>query len=288
MNKQVTLKNGSVVPQIGLGTWMIGDNPAKEKSEINAILTGIKAGMRLIDTAEMYGDGRSEVLVGKALKQYFQQGSRDEVFVVSKVLPWNAGKKNMRNSCVNSLKRLGLDYLDMYLYHWIGNVPMAEVVEGLNALQDEGLIRGWGVSNFDTEDIKRLIKIPGAEHCLVNQVLYHLGSRGIEYDLMDCMTAHNIALMSYCPLAQGGRLSKGIRDNPVVCDIARAHGCTPSQVLLSWNIRNGFTIAIPKSSSPDHIKENGASVSIELSKAELEALDREYPPPTTKLPLDTE
>ena len=288
MSKQVRLKNGAVVPRIGLGTWMIGDEPAKENQEIDAILTGIMAGMRLIDTAEMYGEGRSELLVGKALKRYFKDGGRDEVFVVSKVLPWNAGRKDMRNSCVKSLKRLGLDYLDMYLYHWIGNVPMVEVVDGLNDLQDEGLIRSWGVSNFDIKDMERLLKIPGAERCQVNQVLYHLGSRGIEYDLIDYMTAHDIVLMSYCPLAQGGRLSKGLRENQVVCDIAKARGITPTQVLLGWNIRNGSTIAIPKSSSSDHIKENGAAVNIELTKAELEALDREYPPPTTKLPLDTE
>ncbi|ORT99964.1 Aldo/keto reductase [Anaerovibrio sp. JC8] len=288
MNKQVTLKNGSILPPIGLGTWMIGDEPAKEKQEIEAILTGLRSGMGLIDTAEMYGDGRSEILVGKALDQYFKEGKREDVFVVSKVLPWNAGRKDMRNSCVKSLERLGLDYLDMYLYHWIGNVPMEEVVEGLNALQDEGLIRSWGVSNFDTKDMEKLLKIPGGEKCQVNQVLYHLGSRGIEFNLIDYMNGHGIVLMSYCPLAQGGRLSRGLRENPVVCDIAKAHGVTPSQVLLAWNIRNGHTIAIPKSSSATHIKENVQSAELELTAAELKALDGEYPPPAFKVPLDTE
>ena len=161
MSKTVQLKNGKSVPPLGIGTWMIGEDPAREKQEIEAILTGIKAGMTLIDTAEMYGDGRSELLVGKAVRQYCMEGRREDLFVVSKVLPWNAGKGSMRKSCVNSLKRLGLDYLDMYLYHWIGNVPLKEVVEGLNALQDEGLIRSWGVSNFDTRDMEKLLKIAG-------------------------------------------------------------------------------------------------------------------------------
>ena len=288
MSKTVQLKNGKSVPPLGIGTWMIGDEPTREKQEIEAILTGIKAGMTLIDTAEMYGEGRSEILVGKALKQYFVEGSRDDVFVVSKVLPWNAGKGNMRKSCVNSLERLGLKYLDMYLYHWIGNVPLKEVVEGLNALQDEGLIRSWGVSNFDTKDMEKLLKIPGGDRCQVNQVLYHIGSRGIEYDLIDYMNDHDIALMSYCPLAQGGRLSKGLRENPVVGDIARAHGVTPTQVLLAWNIRNGHTIAIPKSSSAVHIKENAESVDLELTLADIQALDGEFAPPSCKMPLDTE
>jgi diketogulonate reductase-like aldo/keto reductase len=236
----------------------------------------------------MYGEGRSEILVGKALKQYFVEGSRDDVFVVSKVLPWNAGKGNMRKSCVNSLERLGLKYIDMYLYHWIGNVPLKEVVEGLNSLQDEGLIRSWGVSNFDTKDMEKLLKIPGGDKCQVNQVLYHLGSRGIEYDLIDYMNDHDVALMSYCPLAQGGRLSRGLRENPVVMDIAKAHGVTPTQVLLAWNIRNGHTIAIPKSSSAVHIKENADSVNLELTLADIQALDGEFAPPSCKMPLDTE
>ena len=288
MKKQVTLKNGLILPPIGLGTWRIGDDPAMEQQEIGAILTGLQSGMWLVDTAEMYGDGRSERLVGKAIKEFLTQGRREDIVVVSKVLPWNAGKSNIRKSCVNSLKRLGLEYLDLYLYHWIGDVPMEEVVEGLNALQQEGLIRGWGVSNFDIEDMEQLLDIPGGEHCLVNQVLYHLGSRGIEYSLLDYMQAHDIALMSYCPLAQGGRLSRGLRENPVVGSIAEAHGATPSQILLAWNIRSGHTVAIPKSSSAVHIRENGAAAGIELTEAELLALDREYAPPAVKIPLDTE
>ncbi|WP_027406500.1 aldo/keto reductase [Anaerovibrio sp. RM50] len=288
MSKKVQLKNGVSVPSLGIGTWMIGDEPEKETKEIEAILTGIRAGMTLIDTAEMYGDGRSETLVGKAVKEYFKEGRREELFVVSKVLPWNAGRDNMRTSCVKSLERLGLDYLDMYLYHWIGNVPLTEVVEGLNALQDEGLVRSWGVSNFDTKDMEKLLKIPGGERCLVNQVLYHLGSRGIEYDLIDYMKDHDIALMSYCPLAQGGRISRGLRENPVVGDIARAHDATPTQVLLAWNIRNGHTIAIPKSSSAVHIKENAASVNLQLTSEDMKALDEAFPPPSCKMPLDTE
>lgn len=288
MEKMVTLKNGISLPPLGIGTWTIGDEPKKATQEIEAILTGIDEGMTLIDTAEMYGDGRSELLVGQAVAQYMKRGRREDLFMVSKVLPWNAGKDKIRSSCENSLKRLGLDYLDLYLYHWIGSVPLAEVVQGMVRLQQDGLIRGWGVSNFDTRNIDELLSLPEGSQCLVNQVLYHTASRGIEYDLIDRMTRHDIALMSYCPLAQGGRLSQSLRNNAVIADIAHKHNATPAQIILAWNIRNGHTIAIPKSSSPTHVAENAAAVKIELTSEDLAIIDAEFPPPTSKQPLDTE
>ncbi|MBR2143872.1 aldo/keto reductase [Anaerovibrio sp.] len=288
MKNKVVLKNGDSLPPLGIGTWKIGDEPKAEEAEIQAILTGIREGMTLIDTAEMYGDGRSERLVGKVIAQYTKNGARDDLYIVSKVLPWNAGKKKIRHSCENSLKRLGLDYVDLYLYHWIGSVPLPEVVDGLNQLQKDGLIRGWGVSNFDTDDIKELLSINGGEQCLVNQNLYNIGSRGIEYDLIDLMNNNNIALMSYCPLAQGGQQCKELRENSVIVDIANKHNATPTQIILAWNIRNGHTVAIPKSSSPAHTVENAASVNIKLTADDLQKLDKAFPPPLYKQPLDTE
>ncbi|MCR5176675.1 MAG: aldo/keto reductase [Anaerovibrio sp.] len=288
MKKNIRLKNGTNIPPLGLGTWCIGDRPEKAQQEITALLTGIDQGMTLIDTAEMYGEGLSEKLVGKVISKYLQKGNREDLYIVSKVLPWNAGRNKIHQACESSMKRLEIDYLDLYLYHWIGDIPLAEVVEGLNQLQEQGLIRGWGVSNFDTADIKQLLQIPGGENCLVNQNLYHPASRGIEYDLLELMYQHDIIHMSYCPLAQGGRIAKGLQENATIRDIAEAHNVTPSQVLLAWNIRNGKTVAIPKSASANHIMENAAACDITLTPKELEAIDTAYPPPTCKLPLDTE
>ncbi len=198
MKRMVRLANGHTVPAIGLGTWYLGENPATWNKELEALRTGIDTGMTLIDTAEMYGSGRSERLVGEAISGM----NRESLFVVSKVLPQNAGKSRIFSSCRASLKRLGTSYLDLYLLHWRGGVPLSETVSCMEELKKEGLIRDWGVSNFDLEDMEELWQVKSGQKCLVNQVLYHMGSRGIEYSLLPWMESHHVSLMAYCPLAR--------------------------------------------------------------------------------------
>ena len=282
MKRIVKLKNGAEVPALGLGTWYLGDDAGRRAREIAALRTGIEKGMTLIDTAEMYGGGRSERLVGEAIKGT----ERGRLFIVSKVLPDNAGRRGIFRSCEESLKRLGTDYLDLYLLHWRGSVPLAETVECMEKLERDGLIRGWGVSNFDTDDMEELRRIKGGDGCLVNQVLYHAASRGIEYSLLPKMMERGVALMAYCPLAQGGSLRRGLFRSRALNDIAARRGATVAQILLAWAIRGGNTVAIPRSSSPDHTAENAGADAIELTADELAAIDREFAPPRRKEPLD--
>ena len=282
MKHIVRLKNGAEVPALGLGTWYLGDDAGRRAREIAALRTGIEKGMTLIDTAEMYGGGRSERLVGEAIKGT----ERGRLFIVSKVLPNNAGRRGIFRSCEESLKRLGTDYLDLYLLHWRGSVPLAETVECMEKLERDGLIRGWGVSNFDTDDMDELRRVKGGDGCLVNQVLYHAASRGIEYSLLPQMRERGVALMAYCPLAQGGSLRRGLFRSRALNDIAARRGATVAQILLAWAIRGGNTVAIPRSSSPEHTAENAGADAIELTAEELAAIDREFAPPRRKEPLD--
>ena len=281
--KQVRLKNGISVPAIGQGTWHIGDDPAKRKSEIEALRTGIENGMTLIDTAELYGYGKSENVVGEAIRP----NDRSSLYIVSKVLPQNAGKKNMRSSCEESLRQLGTDYLDLYLYHWRGSIPLSETISCLQELKDIGLIREFGVSNFDTADMHELSELKYGENCIAVQDLYHIGSRGIEYSLIPYMRRNEIALMAYCPLAnnlEGSR--RKIFENNDLKEIAGNHGATVQQIMLAWVIRDGNTIAIPKSSSKEHTLENFVAGDIELTAAELELIEKEFPAPDGETQLD--
>ncbi len=282
MKEFVTLKNGLKMPRLGMGMWYIGEESSKARNEYEAIRMGIDSGLTLIDTAEMYGMGRSEAFVGRAIKNY----DRSSLFLVSKVLPSNAGRNHIRNALEHSLRRLETDYLDMYLYHWIGATPFPEVVESMERFVEEGIIRSWGVSNFDTEDMVELVEHSGGENCVVNQVLYHLGSRGIEYDLLPYMKEKNIYPMSYCPLAQGGSLAKGILQNETVQTIAKSHNLSTSQVLLAFVLANEDMIAIPRSSSARHTLENAAVRNITLTAEELELLNQAFPAPNHKVPLD--
>ena len=282
MKHIVRLKNGAEVPALGLGTWYLGDDAGRRAREIAALRTGIEKGMTLIDTAEMYGGGRSERLVGEAIKGT----ERGRLFIVSKVLPNNAGRRGIFRSCEESLQRLGTDYLDLYLLHWRGSVPLAETVECMEKLERDGLIRGWGVSNFDTDDMEELLRVKGGDGCLVNQVLYHAASRGIEYSLLPQMRERGVALMAYCPLAQGGSLRRGLFRSRALNDIAARRGATVAQILLAWAIRDGNTVAMPRSSSPEHTAENAGADAIELTAEELAAIDREFAPPRRKEPLD--
>lgn len=282
MNNIVKLNSGAAVPALGQGTWYLGDDKSKRKAEIEAIQTGIELGMILIDTAEMYGGGRSEELVGEAISGF----DRENLFLVSKVLPGNANRERMRHSCENSLKRMKTDYLDLYLYHWRGGTPLKETVECLENLVKEGLIKSWGVSNFDIDDMEELFSIPNGENCVVNQVLYHMGSRGIEYSLLPWMIKNNVALMSYCPLAQAGSLKRELFSSEVLIKIAKKYNCDISQVMLAWNIRNGNTIAIPRTGKKVHTILNANADNIVLDKDDFDAIDSAFLPPRRKIALD--
>jgi diketogulonate reductase-like aldo/keto reductase len=278
----VTLPDGTSVPAIGQGTWYLGEHKLLFQKEKEALTAGIDKGMTLLDTAEMYGDGMAEQLIGKTIAGM----ERDRLFLVSKVYPHNAGKKNIFKSCMNTLHRMGVDYLDLYLLHWRGAIPLSETVACMEQLKKEGKIRRWGVSNFDTEDMKELWSVPDGKNCAVNQVLYHVASRGIEYELLPWMREHHVPLMAYCPLAQGGDLRRGLYQNPVLGKIAAKHQATIPQVMLAFAIRGGDTIAIPRSGSKEHTLENAAADSITLSEEELRLIDQEYPAPQCKTYLD--
>ncbi|SFG77322.1 aldo/keto reductase [Oribacterium sp. WCC10] len=282
MKHEVTLGNGIKVPALGQGTWYLGESSLQRKREIDGIRKGIEAGMTLIDTAEMYGNGAAEDMLGEAISTV----DRKSLYLVSKVLPTNAGGKRMRQALQRSLSRMGVDYLDLYLYHWRGSFKLSETVSRLEELRAEGLIKAWGVSNFDIDDMEELWSVPDGKNCLVNQVLYHTGSRGIEYSLLPWMLEHNVALMSYCPLAQAGSLKRGLMQNHTLEEIAKKYGVAVPEILLAWNIRNGHTIAIPRSSRPEHTLSNAHADSIELTEEELALIDKAYPAPTRKEYLD--
>lgn len=281
VNKFVTLADGTSLPAIGQGTWNIGENPNNQTDEIKALQLGVELGMSLIDTAEMYGHGASELLIGKAI-----EAIRQDVFLVSKVYPQNASKEGASKACENSLKRLKTDYLDLYLLHWRGSVPLEETVAAMEQLKKAGKIKRWGVSNFDIDDMQELWHLTNGQHCYVNQVLYNLGSRGIEFSLLPWCKQHNVSIMAYCPIAQGGSLTKKLLSNKVLSDLAKAKQCTIMQLLLAWCIRNGQVIAIPKAVNKQHIYENAQAASITLTEQELTLLDKEFNPPEHKMPLD--
>ena len=279
-----TLPDGTLMPRLGMGTWYLGEGRRSERTEIAALRAGLDAGMRLIDTAEMYGDGAAESLVGSAIDGY----DRSRLFLVSKVYPHNAGRSSLRRSLESSLRRLNTDYLDMYLLHWRGSVPLAETVECMESVKADGLIANWGVSNFDTSDMRELFAVPGGDGCAVNQDLYHLGSRGVEFDLLPWMRDHGVPLMAYCPLAQAGSLRAGLANSSVVCEVAAAHKATPMQILLAFVLCRDEVVAIPRSGTADHVLANWAVREIELTADECAALDSAFPAPEHKVPLDME
>ena len=273
--KHVVLPCGESVAALGQGTWNIGDDPARRRDEIATLQRGIELGLTLIDTAEMYGDGRSESLVGEAIA-----GRRDEVFVVTKVYPHNASRKAMPRSCEASLGRLGVEAIDLYLLHWEGSVPLAETVEAFEALQRQGKIRHWGVSNLDTELMRSLWEVPGGRSVQTDQVLYNLGRRGIEWDLVPWLRERRIALMAYSPIEQGRLLRR--RE---LVEFARQRAMTPAQVALAWLLAKDAVIAIPKTGSRARLEENAGALGKSLSAADLEELDRLFPPPEGPSPL---
>jgi diketogulonate reductase-like aldo/keto reductase len=277
----VTLPDGTTVPCIGQGTWHMGEKPQEKAKEIKALQLGIELGMKVIDTAEMYGNGASERLVGEAIK-----GRRDDVFLVSKVYPHNAGLDKIFTACENSLKRLGTDYLDLYLLHWRGRIPLEETIEGMEKLRKEGKVLRWGVSNFDTDDMEELWNTANGSNCAINQVLYHLGSRGIDFDLLPWHREHHVPIMAYSPLAQGGTLRRQLLTDPIVNEIAKKYNVKPLQIALAWTIRTNDVIAIPKAGQEQHVLENAEAAAIELTQEDLNRLDEAFPKPRKKVPLD--
>ena len=278
--KQVTFTDQVSLPAIGQGTWYMGEDPSRRRDEVSALQAGLDLGLRLIDTAEMYADGAAEEVVGEALT-----GRRDSAFLVSKVYPWNAGGEKAIAACEASLRRLKTDYLDLYLLHWMGDFSFAETVDAMETLIAQGKIRRWGVSNLDYDDMQALWQVPGGRECATNQVLYHLASRGIEYDLLP-WCQQQMPVMAYSPLAQAGRLRGDLLSNSVVNDIARVHNVSAAQILLAWVIRQSGVIAIPKAASVAHVEQNAAALQITLSVDELKQLDKAYPAPKGKTALD--
>ena len=267
--RKIKLPSGEAVPVLGQGTWYMGDHASRRADEIATLRLGLDFGMTLVDTAEMYGDGASERLVGEAIA-----GRRDEVFLVSKVLPSNATRHGTIAACERSLKRLGTDRIDLYLLHWRGRTPFAETIAAFEALQDAGKIRHWGVSNMDIDDMREIARAPGGDAMAVNQVLYNLTRRGIEYDLLPQAQARGLPLMAYSPIEQG-RLT----EYPEVQDIADRHGVSPAQIALAWVLRQQGVIAIPKASTPAHVQQNRAALEVQLTAQDLTELDDAFPPP---------
>jgi diketogulonate reductase-like aldo/keto reductase len=271
--RRIDLPGGLNVPVIGLGTWNMGEDPARAAEETRALHAGLDAGMTLVDTAEMYGDGRTETFLGTALS-----GRRDEVVLVSKVYPHHASKARMARACEDSLKRLRTDRLDLYLLHWPGNVPIAETVAGMEDLKARGKIRAWGVSNFDVAAMEELMTA-GGTGCATNQVLYNVTRRGPDFDLAPWLAARGIPLMAYSPIEQG-RLPAG----GALAEVAARHGVSSFQVALAWVIRAG-AFAIPKAASLAHVAENRAAAEIVLSAEDMATIDRAFAAPTRKVPL---
>ncbi len=265
----ITFRNGQKVCPLGQGTYQMGRRHAEE---IQSLRRGIELGLTLIDTAEMYG---TEDLVGEAVRD-----CRDNAFIVSKVLPSNASYGGTKRACEQSLRRLGTDYIDLYLLHWIGRYPFSETVRALVELQQEGKIRQWGMSNLDVNDMEHILSLPGGGECAANQVLYNLKNRGIEYDLIPWSERHNIPVMAYTPLGEGK-----LRNSKTLTEIARRRNATSTQIMLAWAMRTTNVIAIPKASSIAHVEENARSLDINLTDEDLRNIDTAFPAPTRKIHL---
>lgn len=273
VSRTVRLPDGTAIPALGQGTWHMGERTGAARAEAAALRLGLDLGMGLIDTAEMYGDGAAEEIVGEAIA-----GRRDEAFLVSKVYPHNASATGVPAACARSLKRLRTDRIDLYLLHWRGSVPLAETVAAFEALRTAGAIRFWGVSNFDVADLEELSAVPGGEGCATDQVLYHPLERGIEFDVLPWCRRRSMPLMAYSPIGQAGRVLR----LPALVEIARRHGATPAQVAIAWGLRHPDVISIPKASDARHVRENAAAAAITLSAEDFAQIDAASPPPRRK------
>lgn len=272
----VRLPDGTAVPALGQGTWHMGESRARAAAEAAALREGIERGLTLIDTAEMYGEGGAERVIGQAIA-----GERERLFLVSKVYPHNASAAGVPRACAASLKRLGTDRIDLYLLHWRGGHPLAETVAAFERLREAGHIRYWGVSNFDTDDMEELAALPAGGACATNQVLYHPDRRGIEFDLLPWCRARGMPIMAYSPLGQAGRLLR----SPALAAVAKRHGASPAQVAIAWSLRDGNTISIPKAATPEHVRQNAAAAALRLTAEDLAEIDGAHPPPRRKQAL---
>jgi diketogulonate reductase-like aldo/keto reductase len=270
--RTTTLPSGEAVPVLGQGTWKMGEDARRHADEVNALKLGLDLGMTLIDTAEMYASGGAEEVVADAIA-----GRRDEVFLVSKVLPSNASRTGVPAACEASLRHLRTDRIDLYLLHWPGSVPLAETVEAFEALKKAGKIRHWGVSNFDTHEMEELVSLPGGGNVQTNQILYNLSQRGPEFDLAPWSRQRGIPLMAYSPVDQGV-----LARNASLEAIAARHDATPAQLALAWVMAQDRVIAIPKASKQEHIRQNVAALGIELTREDFAEIDRAFPPPRRK------
>jgi diketogulonate reductase-like aldo/keto reductase len=277
--QSLQLANGErTVPVLGLGTARLGDSEAARDDEVRAVGHALQLGYRLIDTAEMYGAGGAEEVVGAALAA--SGLARDAVFVVSKVYPHHASRAGVQAACRRSLQRLGLAHIDLYLLHWRGAAPMAETVAGFEDLRRDGLIRDWGVSNFDVADLEALWRVPDGSRCAANQVYYSLTARGIEFDLLPWLRAHGVAAMAHSPIDQGPLAQSGALQS-----LAQPLGLTAAQLALAWVLRQPGVVAVAKAAHPAHQRDNLAAAAVELPAPVLAELDRLYPPPRCKQPL---
>jgi diketogulonate reductase-like aldo/keto reductase len=275
--KAFRLPSGEPVSRLGQGAWQIGEGKRKRAAEQDALKIGLELGLNLIDTAEMYGDGRSEELIAEVIA-----ARRERVYLVSKVLPENASRRDTIAACEHSLKRLKTDYVDMYLLHWRGSIPLEETLEAFETLRDRGSIRHYGVSNFDVADLEEARALPGGLRIATNQVLYNLEQRGVEWELLPWCRKHGVPLMAYSPL---GSDSRRLRTHPVLKAMAARLGVTPSRIALAWVLRQPDVVVIPKASSEAHVRDNHAALELELSPEDLAELDRSFPPPKRATPL---
>ena len=272
--KMIRFPDGTIVPALGQGTWMMGEDAARRRDEIAALRDGLSLGLTLIDTAEMYADGESERLVGEAIA-----GVRDTVFLVSKAYPQNASRDRLAQACEASLNRLGTDRLDLYLLHWRGGVPLAETVEAMKQLVAAGKILRWGVSNLDTRDMAELVA-NGGEACQTDQILYNLTRRGPEYDLIPWLARHHMPVMAYSPIEQGRLLA-----HPGLAVMAAERDATPAQLALAWLLAQDGVLPIPKAGSVAHVRDNRAALDLALSQSELRRLNDLFSPPRGPEPL---
>jgi diketogulonate reductase-like aldo/keto reductase len=274
--RTITLKTGEEVPVLGLGTWRMGERKNARSAEVNALRLGLDLGVGLIDTAEMYGEGNAEEIVGEAIA-----GKRDKLFLVSKVYPHNASRRGALAACERSLTRLKTDYLDLYLLHWRGSYPLTETVEAFESLRRDGKIRRWGVSNFATDDLNELARVAAGSACACNQVLYHLASRGIEWELLPYCHRAEIMVMAYSPLGQGPLTKK-----PPLKALAAKHGVAPAAIALAFILRQPGVVTIPKAANPEHVKANLKALDVKLEAEDLNALNAAFPPPKGATPLE--
>lgn len=277
----VSFPSGEERPALGLGTWRMGEQGGRRSAEVRALRLALDMGWRVFDTAEMYADGGAESVLGQALAEAQAEGvPRDELYVVSKVLPHHASPDGMLAACEASLRRLQLDQIDLYLLHWRGGEPLAGTVRGFEELQRLGWIRQWGVSNFDLADLRELGAVPGGGACAANQVYYSLSQRGVEFDLLPWQRLHQMPLMAYCPIDQGE-----LADHPGLHAIAQRHQATPAQVALAWVLQQPGVMAIPKAASAVHLRHNWAAASLHLDADDLAALNQVFAAPRRKQPL---